>query len=195
MPDSISPTIPTIRPATLTDRLYVKHLQRRFTNQIGFLPTQATEREIARGRFLLGELNHDDAGFLFLHPCLATQPTTAAIIQAAVQMDAQRHAVGTALVAQAAAQAAANGSTILQATCLESLDANLFWRDCGFIEVARKQGGTARGKQTIIWRLPLTPTAELFKLPTSLYTRAPGGKWCKMRPAPTQLPLWTPEAA
>jgi GNAT superfamily N-acetyltransferase len=170
---------PEIRQATPADRLYIKHLQRRFNNQIGFIPTPATERELEAGNIIMGELNDSEAGFLLIRPQLSGQRSTAAILQAAVQFDAQRHQVGTALLTAVANKTIANGSTILQASCRDGLQANLFWRDMGFIEAARRPGGNTHAREIIIWRLPLVHGVNLFELPTPKIPHGPGGKFVK----------------
>ena len=166
-----------IRRATTADLRFIRDLQRRFTNQIGFFPSAATERELERGNILHGSLNDDDAGFLLIRPALSCQPTTATIIQAAVRMDAQRQAVGLALVKQAATDALVHGSTILQASCRASLNANLFWPAAGFHAIATRRGGNAHAETIIIWRKALVDGIDLTNLHVDAYARAPGGKF------------------
>jgi hypothetical protein len=163
--------------ATPADFLFIRDLQRRFTNQIGFFPSAATERELQRNNILLSTLNDDNAGFLLIRPALSCQPTTTTIIQAAVRMDAQRQAVGLALIARAATDAIARGQTILQASCRQSLEANLFWPAAGFVAVATRRGGNAHHDTIIIWRRPLSQGIDITNLPTDAYARAPGGKF------------------
>ena len=174
--------------ATPADLLFIRDLQRRFSNQIGFFPTVATERELERGNVLTGTLNDDNAGFLLIRPALSCQPTTATIIQAAVRMDAQRWGVGLALVEQAASAAIARGQTILQASCRQSLEANLFWPAAGFVAVATRQGGNAHAEQIIIWRKPLVQGVNLANLHVDAYARAPGGKFTTKDRASILLP-------
>ena len=168
---------PAVRIAQPSDLRFVRSLARTFTNQIGFIPDAATERELHRRNILLGELNNAEAGFLLTLPTLASQPTTAAIIQTAVHLDAQRNAVGLALVAEAAATAKANGALILQAWCRSDLEANDFWRAAGFAAIAARPGGNAHAQNHTLWRLALHENADLRALPRDQYARAPGGKF------------------
>ena len=168
-----------IRTATIADRLLIRDLQRKFTNQIGFIPSEATERELARGNIRCGDLNGYDAGFLLIQPRLAGQPTTAAIIQAAVYLDAQRQQLGLALVNRAAKDAIVNRSSIIQATCREDLEACAFWTAAGFVAVATRPGGKAHGKNLIIFRKPLHPGIDITILPIDRKPRGAGGLWVK----------------
>lgn len=168
-----------IRTATQTDLTFVRDLQRRFSNQIGFIPPAATQREIEWGHVFHAALNDDDAGFLLIQPALSGQRTTAAIIQAAVRMDAQRQKIGLTLVEAIARKAHAAGSHILQCCCRADLEANLFWEAAGFVAAATRQGGKSYGEKIILWRKPLIESAIDEALPPEGKPRGPGGKFAK----------------
>jgi N-acetylglutamate synthase-like GNAT family acetyltransferase len=180
-----------IRQATAADLLFVRDLQRRFTNQIGFLPTEATQRELARGRIMIGTLNDAEAGFLYTLPALASQPTTTAIIQTAVRMDAQRQLLGLTMINAIASAATAAGQTILQAWCKANLEANHFWQAAGFKAIATRPGGNRKHIPHILWRLALDDSAELTILPADKYNRLPGGRFAKRECRTTANPLTT----
>jgi hypothetical protein len=166
-----------IQIAQARDLIFIRDLQRKYTGSIGFIPSAATEREVNKGNVLHGSLNDDDAGFLLIHPSLTYQPNVAAIVQAAVRMDAQRQAVGLELVKRAAAIAHGRGQTVLQASCREDLESNLFWAAAGFKAIGTKPGGFQRGKELIIWRKALTEGIDLESMAEELYTRGPGGRF------------------
>ena len=168
-----------IRLATPKDLLFIRDLQRRFTNQIGFIPSAGVERELNRGRILLGAINNQEAGFLLTIPHLTSQPCTTAIIQTAVRLDAQRLSLGSELVNTLARTARDQGNTILQAWCKANLEANLFWQAQGFTAVATRNGGNGKHVPHILWRQPLTPTADLSTLPIEQYNRSPGGRFAR----------------
>jgi hypothetical protein len=169
----------SIRTATPADLRFILALQRNFSNQIGYIPAGPTLREIDRGRVAIGELNATEAGMLLWQPALTSQPTTAAIIQAAVRMDAQRQALGLTLVNTIAQQAAAAGTTILQAWCRSDLESNLFWAAAGFSKIATREGGKGRNHPMILWRLPLLETADLRAMPIDKKPRGPGGQFSR----------------
>ena len=165
-----------IRQATAADLLFVRDLQRRFTNQIGFLPTEATQRELARGRIMIGTLNDAEAGFLYTLPALAS---------------AQRQLLGLTMINAIASAATAAGQTILQAWCKANLEANHFWQAAGFKAIATRPGGNRKHIPHILWRLALDDSAELTILPADKYNRLPGGRFAKRECRTTANPLTT----
>jgi N-acetylglutamate synthase-like GNAT family acetyltransferase len=166
-----------IRTATQADYRFVKDLQNKHRNEIGFIPPGATQREIEWGHVLFAEENADDAGFLLVQPALGGQRTTAAIIQAAVRMDARRMKIGLALVAAIAAKAKAAGSTILQCWCRTDLDANAFWNAAGFQHIATRNGGTIKNIPCRLWRLPLDIPADALSILPDNGRNGPGGRF------------------
>ncbi len=168
-----------VRIAQPKDFLFVRDLARRFTNQIGFIPAARTEKELEAGHILLGELNDAEAGFLFIRPALSYDTTTCSIIQAAVEMDAQRQAVGLALVQQAEAQARARGQAIIQCWCRSDLDATAFWHAAGFHAMAIRDGGTALKTPHILYRKAIIQAADIHVIVPDPYARRPGGRFCK----------------
>ena len=184
-----------IRAATPADLLFIRDLQRKFHNEIGFIPNAATARELEAGNVAIGELNADDAGFLLIRPRLAAQPTTAAIIQAAVHTDAQRRSVGLALINAAEQAARLNGSTILQATCRSNLEANLFWRAAGFTAIATRPASKTYRQPLIIYRVALVDGTNLRIIPPDRKPRGPGGHWVKVGTEVLPTLLQTDESA
>jgi len=173
-----------IRTADTDDLGFIRDLQRRFARAIGYIPPAATAREVEWGHVFHANLNDDDAGFLLMQPALSGQRTTAAIIQAAVRMDAQRQHVGLALVEHVVAKAKRAGSTIVQAVCREDLEAVHFWEAAGFRAVAMKPGGLSEGKNVIIFRRAIYVGADLSGLYVPAIRRGPAGKFCKAEDEP-----------
>lgn len=64
------------------------------------------------------------------------------------------------LVADLIAQAERDGQFAIQAMCRDGLDANLFWRDAGFIEICRLDNQACRSRDVICWRYPLSTINE-----------------------------------
>lgn len=158
-----------VRIATPADLSFVKHLQKRFSNQLGFLPTAAIEWYLSAGRVTLVLENQEPAGYLLGRRRLRCLPAVVPITQAAVCFDAQRRAHGVELVNAAAAAAAADGRTMLQAWCRSDLEANDFWAAVGFTAIALRRPPTSRGLPLILWRRPLSTAAfpSLLHLPTA----------------------------
>jgi hypothetical protein len=169
----------SIRRATLPDLKFIIDIQRRFTDQIGFLPKCKTEKSIYFGNVFLGNINGQEAGFLLYEPKLSCQPTTAIIVQAAIRMDAQRQTVGLHLVKNLCNLAYYNDSTVIQASCREDLEANIFWKAAGFTAIATRPGGKRRNFNIIIWRKQLRLFANLYDLAVSKLARGPGGNFVR----------------
>lgn len=135
-----------IRPATPQDLSYLLHLQKRFSNQIGYIPRAGYAGKIDNRQAWLILENDDPAGML-----IAThrRDRRTHITQAAVDLDLQRSlhgARGLAYLAQAARFA---GSVSFSCSVRCGLDAHAFWRACGFSPVRVRPGGKARRKDLI----------------------------------------------
>ena len=146
----------TIRRAAPRDVSFVLDLQRRFTGQLGFLPTAAITRYVEQTRVVIGTENDEPAGYLLGNPYLRYQPLIRPITQAAVAMDAQRRRLGLRLVAQTVDDATAAGQTAVQACCAEGLDANDFWLAAGFRPICYLRPDNTRKRAIICWRKILT---------------------------------------
>jgi len=179
----------TIRLANDNDLRFILHLQRQYSEQLGYIPRQPTEAHLLAGNILLAETNDDDTGFLLILPGLAHQPTTAAIIQAAIRLDAQRQTYGLQLVTLAETAARQAGKTIIQAACRANLEANLFWKAAGYQITAYHAAGHKRRNQTLLWRKALTPNADLDQLPPAGKPRATQGRFCTPEDATPWLPF------
>jgi N-acetylglutamate synthase-like GNAT family acetyltransferase len=189
-----------IRRATEDDDRYIISLAKRNTDALGFLPRPALDYYTLQGGVLIGEENADEAGFVVRRKVLSIDTRCSAILQACVQLDARRRALGLALVAQAAADAAAEGRSILQCWCAADLEANDFWRAAGFKAITTRPGGRARSRTHVLWRLPLHPDVTPADLSALVRDprRGPAGLWLQAaatpQPTPTQLLLWPPAA-
>ena len=120
-----------IEPATLEDISYLCHLQRleaRGADGLGFVPRTAYEDTINQargGQILVATENEDRVGFIY---SAANSAGVTKIYQVAVQDDARRLEIGTALVDSVTD---VNG-WLLSLRCRENLPAIQFWQDLGF---------------------------------------------------------------
>lgn len=144
------------RIATAADKLYIDSLAKKFSNEVGFLPNVALEAYIAMGGVQLGLENGEPAGYILSRGYLRWNIALRPITQAAVQFDAQRRHLGLELVHRAENDARDVGQIAIQACCREGLDANDFWKAAGFREICRLDPRSARGRNIIVWRKPLT---------------------------------------
>jgi hypothetical protein len=170
-----------IRPAIDFDRSYVVSLQRKFSNQLGFIPAAGLDVYISRGSVLLSTENGEPAGYVLHRAPSRRDAGVAKIIQTAVQLDAQRRSHGLALVESIAAQHAAAGAELLQACVRSDLESNAFFNAAGFRPVAIRSAPSARELPHIIWRRPLTPAgvARIAIVAAPRCLTGPGGRWLR----------------
>lgn len=129
---------------TEKDMHYVRHLAKKLTDQIGFLPTMQYDRARREGRLLLQYENSEPCGFL-IHG--TTRPGEPCIIyQAAIQTDAQRRKHATVLVLTVEMVATKADCTEIRIRCAADLEAIAFWLSIGYSERARTPGGKRRGR-------------------------------------------------
>lgn len=174
------------RTATSKDLRFVVHLQRKFTDAVGFIPIQGIKNALLNRRIIIADENDDAAGYMLVRPQLSYAPGIRLIVQAAVAMDAQRRRHGLALLHRLASHARDDGMQMIQATVAEDLDSNAFFAAAGFIPVFRREDAVARERTKVIWRKPLEllDRASLMVPPTvaerddgrTLY-HGPGGKF------------------
>lgn len=141
---------------TVADLRFVDSLQKKFGKSLGFLPTQALEKNLEAGNVVITNENDDAAGYLLVRPILSWQPSMASIVQAAVCMDAQRRHHGLRLLLQIESEARRRGQVAMQANCAIGVEANDFWRAAGFKPIAHMTPNTKSGREIICWRKPLT---------------------------------------
>lgn len=147
---------------------FVRDLQKRFSNQLGFLPGTAIDQYIAARRVLLICDNGEPAGYLLGPSRLASIPSVVPLVQTAICFDAQRRTLGLQLVEAAAARAVTDGRSLLQAWCRADLTANSFWLAAGFVPIAQRRTTNARRQPLILWRRPVTANVgiDALRLPT-----------------------------
>ena len=169
----------TIIQATAKDLPFVLSLQKKFSNQIGFIPKPTVERYLEAGKVFRGDLNEQEAGFLLLRETPCQNPEVFSIVQAAVKLDAQRHSLGFCLTGRAEKAAKESGGKLIQAACREDLDSNYFWRAAGFTLVAMRAGGQARGQRVLLWRKAVLEGTDLRIFHTPKYNLGANGRFCK----------------
>jgi N-acetylglutamate synthase-like GNAT family acetyltransferase len=169
----------SIHLATSRDLKYVDALARKFSNQIGFIPTLALEKHIDRRNVLLAKENGHHAGYILTGAPLTGARNVIPIFQAAIQLDAQRRGAGLFLVETVIAGAQDDGLDLVQLWCREDLEANAFWHAAGFRPIARRTANTARGFPAVLWRKPARRiTAHiLHSLPAPSRNHGPGGRF------------------
>lgn len=151
------PAEPTIRIASLADLPYVVSLQKRFTNELGFLPTAALSAWIERSCVLLVEENGDPAGYVVQRPRLNTARWCRPLTQVAVAMDAQRRHLGLALLRRVATDAHRELLEGLQCWVAADIEAVDFFTSANFEVIARRRPRNVRGRELLLMRASLQP--------------------------------------
>jgi N-acetylglutamate synthase-like GNAT family acetyltransferase len=151
-----TPQVGILSRASLSDLRFIDSLQKKFGRSLGFLPTEALEKNLEAGNVDLCLENGDPAGYLLCRPVLSWQPGLSSIVQAAVCMDAQRRHHGLALLLQVEERARARGQVAMQANCAVGVEANEFWAAAGFKPIAHCTPATKSQREIIVWRKPLT---------------------------------------
>lgn len=139
-----------IRAAALLDLPYVMSLMRANRESVGGLPKPAVEERLERRTLALGLLNGEPCGYLMFD----VRGGEIRIPQACIQYDARRKAYGVALVDWLVANYKPDEIRI---RCAADIEANLFWRELGFVCTGVVRGGSRRGRLINIWERWLTP--------------------------------------
>lgn len=157
---------------------YVVSLQRRFTEQLGFVPRAAVIQRLKSHQVLIALENGEPAGFLLGATAVSNALHIRPIYQAAVQMDAQRRRHGLELLDQLSTAALSHGQSMLQCFCRQELEANDFWRAAGFVKIALRDVNASRGEPCLLWRKPLVKmsAATLLEIPANVRNHAGGGR-------------------
>ncbi len=142
-------TIRAAMPGT-GDIRFLDHLQKKYRNQLGFLPLQALESNIERGNVSLVLENDEPAAYLLGKGNYLRDAHFGIIYQAAVSYDARRRLVGTALV-QHFMDHMAPGIRLIGRWCAQRIEANELWNPCGSEAIAARHGSRRRGRVHIFW--------------------------------------------
>lgn len=137
-----------IKIANNRDLSYVIHLQKTWSNQVGFLPKAALQRYIDNRATLLVHLNGQHAGYLSWQ---LTRKGLLRIIQIAIDPELLRGQLGTALVAYIEAAARRGSCSVIRCQTRIDLDVNLFANVRGYHPTAIFQSPTARRRPLIEW--------------------------------------------
>ncbi len=134
--------------ASDSDLTYVLHLQRTWSNQVGFLPKPALQRYIDNKATLLVQLNGQHAGYLSWQ---LTKKGLLRLIQLAIDPELLRGKLGTDIM-NYIEKAARKGSCSIVRFCSRSdLDCNVFFAERQYQTTAIFQHPTARRRPLIEW--------------------------------------------
>jgi hypothetical protein len=127
---------------------FVDHLQRINAEALSFYPLSAFEREMTRGRILLGLLNGQPCGYIYAG---AQRDGVMRVHQVCIEYEARRRLYGAGLVAEMEGYAQEIGATAVRLRCGFDLDANSFWSSLGYSCVKVEDGGVRRMRKINVW--------------------------------------------
>lgn len=136
----------------------VMDLQKKFSNQLGFLPGKAIEFYLEAGHVGIALDNGEPCGYVLGRPRFRYEHSMRPITQAAVFLDAQRRHHGIALIEGVCRRAIAAGQLVVQCSCVEDIEAVDFWLAAGFYPTHMHTPDNARKRKIIVFRRALTET-------------------------------------
>jgi N-acetylglutamate synthase-like GNAT family acetyltransferase len=149
----------TIRQATAADLSFLLHLQRTWSNNVGFLPRQCFERYTLSGQILVVTENATPAGYL---SWTAAPNGLLRLPQVAVHPDLLRTTIGTKLLRHVVRAAQRHCCSVVRLTSRSDLPANDFWPTLGFRCTAILTPKTTRNRPLLEWTLPLISSDALL---------------------------------
>lgn len=160
---TIDPTlVRSIRMAKASDIVFVNDLQRRWSNNIGFLPKAALEQKIEAHKCLLVFENDEPAGYLNWSD---NRKGAVHVTQVAIDPELLRTTLGTKIMRTIERSAVKGGCSIIRLCSRSNLSANFFWPELGFTTTAVFQRNSRRGLPLIEWTKPLvTPDQAVHSI-------------------------------
>jgi len=132
---------------------YVDLLQKKNAEALSFYPKCVFEREAEKHRILLGLLNNEPCGYLYMGaPAIDMK-----CHQVCIQYDVRRRLYGAMLVAKMEEIANRYGASTITLRCGFDLEANKFWKELGYSCIDIQTGGIRRNRKINIWRKYLNP--------------------------------------
>lgn len=140
----------TTRYARASDYSYILHLQRKFSEQLGFIPSSEIAKACEDQRIRVALQNNQHVGYVLTY--WRQNPSgSAPVLQVAVQMDAQRTSAGSHLIQQLRIDALSRHYVGLKLSCRATVEAHAFFLANEFYPVAMFEGGKKRKQVCIVW--------------------------------------------
>jgi len=139
---------PRIRFATHADMKFISNLQRKWSNEVGFLPWSAHRRYIDAQCVLIATINGQPAGFCNM---IISLKGLLRLPQIAISHEVLRQGIGSRLMQSLNKIAAEHGCAAIRLTTREDLAANEFWPTTGFYVSLTTYPANARRQPLIEW--------------------------------------------
>lgn len=141
---------------------YVDYLQRKNADALSFYPTQVFEREYAKKRLLMGLLNNQPCGYIYV----GAKGTDVRCHQVCIQYDMRMRYYGACLVA--AMENYAMSAYTITLRCGFDLDANNFWKSMGYRVINIVNGGIRRMRKINVWQKAAGEAVEILSVPPAI---------------------------
>jgi GNAT superfamily N-acetyltransferase len=131
-------------------------LQRKHTDELGFLPTVALREYAERGQIIPASENDEPIGYVLYFDGRAGKPPAkhpdrVKLHQVCIQYDARGIYHGTQLVREVERRARTHGFSTVTAWVASDLPANQFWRAIGYELNDTRPGGKRRNRIHNLW--------------------------------------------
>lgn len=142
----------TVTVAAPSDLPFVLHLQKHWSNNLGFLTRAALAEYIDTKQLLLVRENGQPAGYL---NWTCTKAGMVRIPQVALEPELLRTTIGSKIIAHLKRAALRGDCSVIRLTSRSDLHANLFWPTLGFNVTAVFANPTKRNLPLFEWTMPL----------------------------------------
>ncbi len=147
------------RVATDADLPFLLDLQRRWSNNVGFLPTPAFQRAIDEHRILVVDQDAQPAAYLMTS---CGREGIVHLNQVAIEAELLRTTIGTKIVRWLDRCARRGNCSMIRLRCRNDLPANAFWPTAGFTPTGVIRRPSARGRLILEWTKQLTDPAAMM---------------------------------
>ncbi len=142
----------TVNVATTKDLPFIVHLQRHWSENVGFMTRAALKAYILDARILIVRQNAEEAGYL---AWTCTKEGLVRMIQLAVDPQLLRTHLGTKMTNHLKRAAKRGHCSLIRHRTRSNLEANYLWPDLGFTVTGVYLNPTKRSLPLIEWTLPL----------------------------------------
>lgn len=148
----------TVRVARSSDLPFVVHLQKVWSDNVGFLTRAALREYIDSKQLLLVYENNAPAGYL---SWTCTAKGLVRLQQVAIDAELLRTTLGTKIMRHISRAGIRGNCSIVRLRSRSDLPANLFWPELGFILTATFLNRTKRMLPLLEWTFPLYDPSSL----------------------------------
>jgi len=108
--------------------------------ELGFIPHHRYEHYFRQGKIIMEFENGEPCGFFLFN----RRDEVIKVYQACVEYDLRRLRHGENLLRKMIFKAKKEGAKIISLYCMDILEANLFWKACGFQFCCKRAGGNEK---------------------------------------------------